>query len=173
MTVQAPRSAESPPSSPTDRSTSQPPQFFSHTDTMASAISDTTLGAQSATTMGPIPMSFPAILRAPNLADRFAHLAGASDGPTSDAARLVVKKNKREDREGKRWIRRKENCMLRWLNCVSGRCSLIVFCQHDSWATLTSWPQPKMITKFFHQRSNPHSRNLFQLISLGMPPFPL
>ncbi|KAF9650854.1 hypothetical protein BDM02DRAFT_3154631 [Thelephora ganbajun] len=56
-------------------------------------------------------MSFPAILRAPQLADRFAHLrlASASDESTSDATRPVVKKNKREDREGKRWIRRKEN----------------------------------------------------------------
>jgi len=66
-------------------------------------------------------MSFPAILRAPKLADRFAHLrlASVSDKPTSDAVSLVVKKNKREDREGKRWIRRKENCTFRWPNAVA------------------------------------------------------
>ena len=89
---------------------------------MASAISDTTLGTggQPAATTDPIPMSFPAVLRAPKLADRFAHLrlASASDEPTSDAARFVVKKDKREDREGKRWIRRKENCTFRWLNAI-------------------------------------------------------
>lgn len=80
---------------------------------MASIIADATLaeGGQPAANSGPIPMSFPAILRAPKLADRFAHLrlASISEDPTSDPTRLVVKKNKREDREGKRWIRRKEN----------------------------------------------------------------
>ena len=61
-------------------------------------------------------MSFPAILRAPKLTDRFAHLklASGSEEPTSNVARLVAKKDKREDREGKRWVRRKENGMLRW-----------------------------------------------------------
>jgi hypothetical protein len=90
---------------------------------MTSTLSDTTLGMgeQSVTSAGPVPMSFPAILRAPKLADRFAHLrlVNASDEPTSDAARLVVKKDKREDREGKRWIRRKENCTPRWLNAIA------------------------------------------------------
>ena len=90
---------------------------------MASAISDSTLGTgeQPAANPGPTPMSFPAILRAPKLADRFAHLrlASVSDESTSDAVSLVVKKNKREDREGKRWIRRKENCTFRWPNAMT------------------------------------------------------
>lgn len=90
---------------------------------MASVISDATsgVGEQPVANAGPIPMSFPAILRAPKLADRFAHLrlASALDNPTSESARLVVKKNKREEREGKRWIRRKENCMFRWLNAAA------------------------------------------------------
>ena len=80
---------------------------------MASAISDTTLGTGEppVTSTGPVPMSFPAILRVPKLTDRLAHLrlANESEGPTSDTVRLVVKKDKREDREGKRWVRRKEN----------------------------------------------------------------
>ena len=83
---------------------------------MASTLSDTSSGTgeQSTTDTGPIPMSFPAVLRAPKLADRFAHLrlTSVSEDPTSDTDKLVVKKNKREDREGKRWIRRQENCML-------------------------------------------------------------
>jgi len=92
----------------------------SQTDVMASMLSDTTIGTgeQSVTSTRPIPMSFPAILRASKLADRFAHLRLASgpDEPTSDA---VVKQNRREDREGKRWIRRKENCRFRWLNEIA------------------------------------------------------
>ena len=83
---------------------------------MTSAISDTTseTDGQPAANTGPIPMSFPAALRASNLTDRFAclGLASASDEPTSDTARVVTKRNKREDQEGKRWIRRKENCMF-------------------------------------------------------------
>ena len=91
---------------------------------MASSVSEDASGAggESSTNTGPIPMSFPAILRVPKLADRFAHLklTSALEDPTSDSARsLVLKKNKREDREGKRWIRRKENCMFRWLNVVA------------------------------------------------------
>lgn len=119
--------------SPEHPSSSPPPQAsshldlrerLSHTDAMTSAISNSTLGTgeQPAANPGlPIPMSFPAVLRAPKLADRFAHLrlASASDEPTPDAASLVVKKNKREDREGKRWIRRKENCTFRWLNAIA------------------------------------------------------
>lgn len=92
---------------------------------MASIPPDTALGTgdQPVTSTGPIPMSFPAVLRAPKLADRFAHLrlASASEESTSDLAGLVVKKNKREDREGKRWIRRKENCMFRWFNKITQR----------------------------------------------------
>jgi len=90
---------------------------------MASAIPDTTLGAGElpVTSAGPVPMSFPAILRAPKLTDRFAHLRLATESGelASDATKLMAKKDKREDREGKRWVRRKEN----------GR-----FCWHNAWA---------------------------------------
>ena len=68
---------------------------------MTSAIPGTTLGMSGgpAVGVGPISMSFPAILCTPGLVDRFAHLrlTSAWDEPTSDATRLVVKKNKRED----------------------------------------------------------------------------
>ncbi|OJT05540.1 hypothetical protein TRAPUB_13231, partial [Trametes pubescens] len=53
-------------------------------------------------------MSFPAILRNSGLSDRFAHLRISSTeraAPLSSAAR----RNKRDEKEGKRWIRRKEN----------------------------------------------------------------
>lgn len=87
---------------------------------MASTTSDTTLGTGEppVTSTGPVPMSFPAILRVPKLTDRFAHLrlASGSGELTSDVTKLVVKKDKREDREGKRWVRRKENGRFRWHN---------------------------------------------------------
>lgn len=53
-------------------------------------------------------MSFPALLRTPGLSDRFAHLRirpTEKAAPTASAAR----RNKRDDKEGKRWVRRKEN----------------------------------------------------------------
>jgi len=51
-----------------------------------------------------IPLSFPAILRNPGLVDRYAHLRLAED-----RSPVVVKRNKREERDGRRWIKRKEN----------------------------------------------------------------
>ena len=73
------------------------------------------------TNTGPISMSFPAVLHAQKIADRFTdfRLRGHRMKPTSDAIRVAVKKNKRKGREGKRWIRRKENCTLRWLNLIA------------------------------------------------------
>ena len=53
---------------------------------------------------GPIPMSFPAILRGPGLADRFAHLR-----PSGASVTAYPKKNRRDEKEGKRWVRRKDN----------------------------------------------------------------
>ncbi|KAI0769729.1 hypothetical protein BD413DRAFT_604842 [Trametes elegans] len=51
-------------------------------------------------------MSFPAFLRNPGLSDRFAHLRV----PTEKAApSLSARRNKRDEKEGKRWVRRKEN----------------------------------------------------------------
>lgn len=54
----------------------------------------------------PVPLSFPAILRNPKLADRYAHLherSGAAPLKTS------ISKARRDEHEGKRWIRRREN----------------------------------------------------------------
>ncbi|EGO00076.1 hypothetical protein SERLA73DRAFT_160110, partial [Serpula lacrymans var. lacrymans S7.3] len=56
---------------------------------------------------GPIPLSFPAILRNPALSDRYAHLRHSTariPPPISTA-----KKDRRDEHEGKRWIRRKDN----------------------------------------------------------------
>ncbi|KAI0819967.1 hypothetical protein BC628DRAFT_1399632 [Trametes gibbosa] len=56
---------------------------------------------------GPVPMSFPAILRNPGLSDRFAHLRIPTEKTGLSAS--VARRNKRDDKEGKRWVRRKEN----------------------------------------------------------------
>ena len=59
---------------------------------------------------GPVPMSFPAVLRNPGLADRFAHLRIVNEYQSPHAtAQLAARKNRRDEKEGKRWIRRKEN----------------------------------------------------------------
>ncbi|KAI0779375.1 hypothetical protein C8Q74DRAFT_1258697 [Fomes fomentarius] len=57
---------------------------------------------------GPVPMSFPAVLRNPALSDRFAHLRLRPQVATATTV-VPVKRNKRDDKEGKRWVRRKEN----------------------------------------------------------------
>lgn len=58
-------------------------------------------------------MSFPAILRAPGLSDRFAHLrSGLSRSESATAPVSSAKKNNRRDEKaGKRWVRRKDNGM--------------------------------------------------------------
>lgn len=66
-------------------------------------------------TEAPIPLSFPAILRNPLLSDRYAHLrpsgarASAHGNIGSTGVKANLKKGRRDDNEGKRWIRRKEN----------------------------------------------------------------
>ncbi|KAF9556710.1 hypothetical protein CPC08DRAFT_743887 [Agrocybe pediades] len=57
-------------------------------------------------------LSFPAILRNPGLNNRFAHLHGplAEDGARKHTpVKVSVKKNRRDQNEGKRWVRRKDN----------------------------------------------------------------
>ncbi|KAF5351738.1 hypothetical protein D9756_007679 [Leucocoprinus leucothites] len=64
------------------------------------------------TTVTAVPvLSFPAILRNPGLKDRYAHLYG---GPSVNQEKTVsgqipVKKLRRDQNEGKRWVRRKDN----------------------------------------------------------------
>jgi len=57
----------------------------------------------------PVPLSFPALLRNPGIASRYAYL---SDSVAERSKPLAPKKHKtlrRDDNEGKRWIRRKDN----------------------------------------------------------------
>ncbi|KAI9569626.1 hypothetical protein HD554DRAFT_2009779, partial [Boletus coccyginus] len=51
---------------------------------------------------GPVPLSFPALLRNPTLSDRFAHL---HDPPSHQRSA----RKDRPEPEGKRWVRRREN----------------------------------------------------------------
>lgn len=55
---------------------------------------------------GPVPLSFPSILRNPKLADRYAYLR-KSDGDVSPAK--AARRKTKSDNEGRRWVRRKEN----------------------------------------------------------------
>jgi hypothetical protein len=56
---------------------------------------------------GPIPLSFPAIIRNPGISGRFGHLR--EPGSESYDRSKAGTRNKRDENEGKRWIRRKEN----------------------------------------------------------------
>ncbi|KAI0786696.1 hypothetical protein C8Q75DRAFT_263047 [Abortiporus biennis] len=77
---------------------------------METVSGDFTTPAALTKNAAPIPMSFPAILRTSGLNDRFAHLrVGVERSTSSSSVSSLPKKNKRDDKEGKRWIRRKEN----------------------------------------------------------------
>ncbi|KIJ68178.1 hypothetical protein HYDPIDRAFT_126943 [Hydnomerulius pinastri MD-312] len=66
--------------------------------------------AQAPPDNGPIPLSFPAILRNSNLPDRFAHLRQPlQDRASANQAQARKSKQDRADHEGKRWVRRREN----------------------------------------------------------------
>jgi hypothetical protein len=57
-------------------------------------------------------LSFPAILRNPGLNHRFAHLHGGTatgSGHKLQTVKATIKKNHRDQNEGKRWVRRKDN----------------------------------------------------------------
>ncbi|KAI9455441.1 hypothetical protein BJY52DRAFT_1121937 [Lactarius psammicola] len=57
---------------------------------------------------GPVPLSFPSILRNPALTSRYAHLVETT-GLSAPAPVQVKKVWRRNDNEGKRWVRRREN----------------------------------------------------------------
>lgn len=61
-------------------------------------------------------MSFPAILRGPGMPDRFAHLR-----PSSANTPVYPKKNRRDEKEGKRWARRNDNGLFALL--LPARCA--------------------------------------------------
>lgn len=63
---------------------------------------------------GPVPLSFPALLRNPGLSSRYAYLQPNREQLSrSDTAPAITKKvSRRDDNEGKRWLRRKENGAL-------------------------------------------------------------
>lgn len=57
---------------------------------------------------GPVPLSFPSILRNLGIISRYAHL-GETTGPSAPAPVQAKKVWRRNDNEGKRWVRRREN----------------------------------------------------------------
>ncbi|KAI0256393.1 hypothetical protein BJV78DRAFT_1118149 [Lactifluus subvellereus] len=58
---------------------------------------------------GPVPLSFPSILRNPGLATRYAHLVEPTRSPSAPSPVQSKKIWRRNDNEGKRWVRRREN----------------------------------------------------------------
>ncbi|KAI0339792.1 hypothetical protein BDW22DRAFT_1421976 [Trametopsis cervina] len=63
----------------------------------------------SAASNVPIPMSFPAVLRGPGIGHRFAHLRNEIRDTEVAAARPKRISSRRDEKEGKRWIRRMDN----------------------------------------------------------------
>ncbi|KAJ4468147.1 hypothetical protein J3R30DRAFT_1679066 [Lentinula aciculospora] len=55
-----------------------------------------------------VPLSFPLLLRNSGIKDRYAYLYDSKPRNTTGSTRSY-KKNKRDDNEGRRWVRRKEN----------------------------------------------------------------
>lgn len=80
---------------------------------------------------GPVPLSFPAILRNPTLSDRFAHL---HDPPSHQRSA----RKDRPEPEGKRWVRRRENGALH----RSRSPPRLTHPQPDSYTTHTSPSRP-------------------------------
>ena len=76
---------------------------------------------QSMGPINPVPMSFPSFLRNPKLSDRYAYLQGSRARviPEESEATSARRKRTREDKEGKRWVRRKENGMFRSIVVLS------------------------------------------------------
>ncbi|TDL25937.1 hypothetical protein BD410DRAFT_813024 [Rickenella mellea] len=78
-------------------------------DTLAtpSPLSTTSVTAMEDYT--PIPMSFPTVLLHPKMGDPYARLRDTSSVHTTSSAHVQGKRRNREEKEGKRWVRRKEN----------------------------------------------------------------
>lgn len=75
----------------------------------------------------PIPLSFPSILRNPGIASRFAYLSDSAPDKSKPIAPKKHKTLRRDDNEGKRWIRRKENGSVIAIGCVQSNGCLARF----------------------------------------------
>lgn len=65
--------------------------------------------SETAQDKGPVPLSFPSILRYPGLTTRYAHLVESTRSPSAPSPIQSKKVWRRNDNEGKRWVRRREN----------------------------------------------------------------
>ena len=64
-------------------------------------------------------LSFPAILRNPGISNRYAHLHDAKtqgDIYKSQSAHTSINKSRRDQNQGRRWVRRKDNGQFIALN---------------------------------------------------------
>ncbi len=109
-----------------------------------------------------VPLSFPAILRNPGLNGRFAHLTDTRAASPSVTAKKI---GRRDENNGRRWVRRKENSM-----CTAGFMALSrlrpdgSMSQIDLSATHTSSLLRGRITAYSYPKSNRPFPNLCQHI---------
>ncbi|KAK7472633.1 hypothetical protein VKT23_000746 [Stygiomarasmius scandens] len=73
-------------------------------------VADPSEQARETSLDSPVPLSFPALLRNPGVASRYAHLQESTTKANAPVQRS--KKSKVNDNEGKRWVRRKENAQF-------------------------------------------------------------
>ncbi|EAU91729.2 hypothetical protein CC1G_04497 [Coprinopsis cinerea okayama7 len=77
---------------------------------MATPAVETTTTMQAS---APVPLSFPAILRNPGITSRFAHLTGETGERQRKSPKTSsFKKHRRDQNDGKRWVRRKDNAQF-------------------------------------------------------------
>jgi len=88
---------------------------------------------------GPVPLSFPAILRNPKLADRFSHL---HERPAAVHPKTSPSKARRDVHEGKRWIRRRENGVF----CIA-------VCADHFWCSFNSQPSLRITPISYYLRA--------------------
>ena len=84
------------------------PTSHSQSPEETTAIAKTLESLQPMEDTGPVPLSFPSILRNPRLTSRYAHLV-ETIGPVAPPSAQAKKVWRRNDNEGKRWVRRREN----------------------------------------------------------------
>lgn len=100
-----------------------------------------------------VPLSFPSILRNPGIASRYAYLSDST--PQSVPKPIVPKKHKhlrRDDNEGKRWIRRKENGPSRQFESLPN----LTLNQHASLGMFISFNQQRgIIFRHNHRYARP------------------
>lgn len=89
---------------------------ISHSSPTANANNTDSVPSLSTEDKGPVALSFPSILRNPGLTSRYAHLVQPTGPPSAPIQPKKVWR--RNDNEGKRWVRRLENGASLFQQCT-------------------------------------------------------